>query len=197
MATDARQITIGDLRPEHWPEVVRIYARGDRDRQRDVRDRGTELEDWDASHLDAAPLRRARRGRVVGWAAVSPVSDRCVYGGVVENSVYVAAEARGRGIGRLLLEGLIRIDRGKRASGRSRPGSSPRTTAAFVCTSSSGSRSSGVASSSASSTASGAMCFCSSGVVRPSTDARHRRHDWWHTSFFPAQRPLLLPRGEG
>ena len=38
---------------------------------------------------------------------MSPVSDRCVYGGVVENSVYVAREARGLGIGRLLLESLI------------------------------------------------------------------------------------------
>jgi phosphinothricin acetyltransferase len=46
-------------------------------------------------------------GQVVGWVAVSPVSDRCVYGGVVENSVYVAAEAQGRGLGRALLERLV------------------------------------------------------------------------------------------
>ncbi len=46
-------------------------------------------------------------GRVVGWVAVSPVSDRCVYGGVVENSVYVDAQVRGQGVGRLLLEQLI------------------------------------------------------------------------------------------
>jgi len=44
---------------------------------------------------------------VLGWAAVSAVSDRCVYTGVVENSVYVAADARGRGVGRALLERLI------------------------------------------------------------------------------------------
>jgi phosphinothricin acetyltransferase len=45
---------------------------------------------------------------VVGWAALSPVSDRCVYAGVAENSVYVAARARGRGVGRLLLAELVR-----------------------------------------------------------------------------------------
>jgi phosphinothricin acetyltransferase len=45
---------------------------------------------------------------VLGWAALSPVSDRCVYGGVAEESVYVAAGERGHGIGRLLLEELIR-----------------------------------------------------------------------------------------
>lgn len=46
-------------------------------------------------------------GEVLGWVAVSQVSDRCVYGGVVEHSVYVAAAARGRGVGRALLEALI------------------------------------------------------------------------------------------
>ena len=45
--------------------------------------------------------------RSVGWVAVSPVSDRCVYGGVVENSVYVAEDTRGVGVGRSLLERLV------------------------------------------------------------------------------------------
>ena len=44
---------------------------------------------------------------MVGWVAVSRVSDRCVYGGVVENSVYVDERARGRGVGQLLLERLV------------------------------------------------------------------------------------------
>ena len=64
-------------------------------------------QDWDSSHLEAHRLVALDDGRAVGWAAVSPVSDRCVHGGVVENSVYVAADARGQGIGRLLLEHLI------------------------------------------------------------------------------------------
>jgi L-amino acid N-acyltransferase YncA len=46
-------------------------------------------------------------GRVLGWAALSPVSDRCVYSGVVENAVYVHPDARGRGVGEVLLRALI------------------------------------------------------------------------------------------
>ncbi|AVT34829.1 N-acetyltransferase [Plantactinospora sp. BC1] len=46
-------------------------------------------------------------GRVTGWVACSPVSDRCVYSGVVEHSVYVHPEAHGCGIGRVLLDVLI------------------------------------------------------------------------------------------
>ncbi|WP_317442954.1 N-acetyltransferase family protein [Streptomyces collinus] len=46
-------------------------------------------------------------GRVLGWVAAGPVSDRCAYAGVVEHSVYVHPEARGRGVGLVLLRALI------------------------------------------------------------------------------------------
>ena len=44
---------------------------------------------------------------MLGWVAASAVSDRCAYAGVVEHSVYVHPDARGRGVARLLLEALI------------------------------------------------------------------------------------------
>ena len=46
-------------------------------------------------------------GQVLGWAALSPVSDRCVYSGVAENAVYVHPDARGRGVGETLLRALV------------------------------------------------------------------------------------------
>ncbi|MEV4148695.1 GNAT family N-acetyltransferase [Amycolatopsis sp. NPDC049691] len=64
--------------------------------------------DWDAAHLPAHRFTAlGADGDVLGWTAVTGVSSRCVYGGVVEHSVYVHPDARGRGVGRALLEALI------------------------------------------------------------------------------------------
>jgi phosphinothricin acetyltransferase len=46
-------------------------------------------------------------GEILGWVALSPVSSRCVYGGVAEVSVYIATKNRGKGVGKLLMEHLI------------------------------------------------------------------------------------------
>ena len=70
---------------------------------------------------------------VVGWARVSAYSDRCVYGGVGEHGVYVASEAQGRGIGRLLLEALATAAE-KAVTTSSRAASSRRTRRAWPST---------------------------------------------------------------
>ena len=99
-------IVVDDLRPEHWPEVARIYAEGIATGEATFETEVPPWERWDASHLPAHRFVALEAGEVVGWVAVSRVSDRCVYGGVVENSVYVDERARGRGVGQLLLERL-------------------------------------------------------------------------------------------
>jgi phosphinothricin acetyltransferase len=107
MAVGSPPITIDDLRPEHWPEVARIYADGIATGEATFETEVPNWERWHGSHLAEHRFVALRDGEVVGWVAVSPVSDRCVYGGVVENSVYVSENARGLGVGRLLLERLI------------------------------------------------------------------------------------------
>ena len=62
---------------------------------------------WDAARLPAGRVVARRRHAIVGWAALSAVSSRAVYCGVAEVSIYVAAAARGQGIGRTLLTALI------------------------------------------------------------------------------------------
>ncbi|HSF61805.1 MAG TPA: GNAT family N-acetyltransferase, partial [Gaiellaceae bacterium] len=71
----------------------------------------TETPTWaefDKDRLSGHRLVAVEGGRVVGWAALSPTSRRACYSGVVEHSVYVAAESRGRGIGRALMDALVR-----------------------------------------------------------------------------------------
>ncbi len=98
---------IRDLWLADWPEVALIYAQGIETGDATFETEVPGWEEWDAAHSAEHRLVAVEDGRVVGWAALSPVSDRCCYAGVAEHSVYVAAPARGRGVGRALLSALI------------------------------------------------------------------------------------------
>lgn len=109
-----------------WPSVAAIFAAGIADGDATFETQVPSWADWDAAHLHRPRLvadgcrgpapghhapgtgpGRALDGPVAGWAALSPVSERCVYGGVAEVSVYVDPAAQGRGVGRTLLAGLV------------------------------------------------------------------------------------------
>jgi L-amino acid N-acyltransferase YncA len=95
------------LTKDDWTAVAEIYWDGMRDGLATFETEVPSWEEWDAAHLPDNRLVAELDGEVVGWAALSPASNRRCYSGVVENSVYVEREARGRGIGRALLEKLI------------------------------------------------------------------------------------------
>jgi L-amino acid N-acyltransferase YncA len=108
MAVGAPGVSVVPLEAGHWPAVREIYAEGIATGNATFETDTPTWEGWNASHLPAHRLvALSETGDVIGWAALSPVSDRCVYGGVAEESVYVASSARGRGVGRALLERLI------------------------------------------------------------------------------------------
>ena len=92
---------------DDWTAVAEIYWDGMRDGLATFETEVPSWEQWDARHLWGHRLVAQRLGEVVGWAALSPASTRRCYIGVAENSVYVAREARGLGIGRMLLGELI------------------------------------------------------------------------------------------
>ncbi|QJX48195.1 N-acetyltransferase [Hymenobacter taeanensis] len=96
------------LTADHWPSVRAIYEEGMATRNATFNTAAPEWEEWDRGHLVHSRLIAiSPEQEIVGWAALSPVSGRCVYGGVAEVSVYVARAARGRGVGRQLLAALV------------------------------------------------------------------------------------------
>ena len=92
---------------EDWPAVRSIFEEGIATGNATFETEAPSWEAWDAGHINECRLVATQEDRVVGWAALSRVSGRCVYAGVAEVSVYLSAKERGRGIGRRLVQALI------------------------------------------------------------------------------------------
>lgn len=104
MPIEIDAMTAGD-----WPQVAEIYRQGLETGNASFETEVPAPEAWDAAHLPEPRLVARLDGAIAGWAALSAVSGRCVYGGVAEVSVYVAAGSAGRGVGRRLLSELVRL----------------------------------------------------------------------------------------
>ena len=100
-------VVLRPLADADWADVRRIYLEGIATGQATFETEAPAWERWDAGHRRDCRLAAVEEGRLVGWAALSPVSARRAYEGVGEVSVYVAAEARGRGLGETLLRALV------------------------------------------------------------------------------------------
>ncbi|NLE53144.1 MAG: N-acetyltransferase [Chloroflexi bacterium] len=102
-----KAFVIDALRPDDWPAVEAIYREGIATGMATFETETLPWEQWDAAHRPDCRLVARDGNRVLGWAVLSPVSDRCAYAGVAENSIYIAAAARGQGIGKRLLGALV------------------------------------------------------------------------------------------
>ena len=101
-------IEFQNLQPMHWAFVKSIYEEGIKSGNATFQQQAPEWDTWDLDHLKHSRIIALENNEVVGWAALSPVSGRCVYAGVAEVSVYVAAQQRGNKIGHSLLEELVK-----------------------------------------------------------------------------------------
>ncbi|MDN3641178.1 N-acetyltransferase family protein [Lutimonas halocynthiae] len=95
------------MKKADWPAVSGIYRQGIETGMATFEQEVPEWDYWNQHHVDSCRLVAREGEKVLGWAALSAVSSRCVYGGVVEVSVYIAEEARGNRIGERLLSRLI------------------------------------------------------------------------------------------
>ena len=98
---------IRNFKQSDFDSVKDIYQQGIDTGNATFETQVKEWDEWNNSMLQVCRLVAVENERVVGWAALSPVSNRCVYAGVAEVSVYVASEARGKGVGQILLAKLV------------------------------------------------------------------------------------------
>jgi len=99
--------TIDGMRASDWEQVRSIYLEGIASGNSTFETDAPSWQEWDESHLTIARLVMREGDKILGWAALGPVSKRRVYRGVAEVTVYVTENARGQGTGRALLEALI------------------------------------------------------------------------------------------
>lgn len=92
---------------DDWISVSEIYKQGIETGNATFQQETPTYTDWDNGHLKNCRIVAIKDNEVVGWAALTPISGRCVYAGVAEVSVYVADKNRGQKIGYKLLEKLI------------------------------------------------------------------------------------------
>jgi L-amino acid N-acyltransferase YncA len=104
-----QSLILDKMQAEDWGQVKTIYLEGISTDNATFQRTAPSWKEWDESHLSTCRIVVRSNGQAVGWAALSPVSSRCVYTGVAEVSIYVGQDQQGKGIGSSLLEHLIKL----------------------------------------------------------------------------------------
>ncbi|WP_155296357.1 GNAT family N-acetyltransferase [Spirosoma rigui] len=108
LPADSSALFIRPVQPTDWPTLAAIYQQGIDTGVATFETQAPTPDNMAVKYMAAPQLVAEQGGQVVGYALLSAVSDRCVYGGVAEVSVYIAASHRGQGIGKRLLDQLIK-----------------------------------------------------------------------------------------
>lgn len=98
---------IREMNVKDWAQVEKIYLQGIEKGVATFNTKSPSYEEWNNEHIDRCRFVYVDGEKVVGWAALSPISSRCVFKGCVEMSVYIDNEYQGRGIGTKLVEQML------------------------------------------------------------------------------------------
>lgn len=102
-----KEIAIQPMTADSWADVARIYESGIETKNATFETKAPDWDTWDIAHRQDCRLIALIDEKIVGWAALSNVSSRCVYSGVAEVSVYIDSDFRGMGVGDRLMSDLI------------------------------------------------------------------------------------------
>lgn len=103
------EYNIDEMTQLDWQQVSHIYFEGIKTGKATFQSEVPTWEDWNNAHITPCRLVVRSDDDILGWAALSPTSSRCVYAGVAEVSIYIAVKYRGQGLGKVLLEDLIKL----------------------------------------------------------------------------------------
>ena len=95
------------MKKDDWISVAEIYRQGIESGNATFQSDIPTWEEWNSGHINTCRIVASLDNEIAGWAALTPVSGRCVYTGVAEVSVYVSNQFKGQKIGTRLLERLI------------------------------------------------------------------------------------------
>lgn len=101
--------TINLMNKNHWNEVKEIYLEGIKTKLATFQTNIPSWEEWNTNHIKECRLVAISNEKVIGWAALSSVSSRCVYNGVAEVSIYVKNNFKGYGVASSLISKLISL----------------------------------------------------------------------------------------
>ena len=101
------EIIIRNISEEDYPDIKKIFEAGIASGHATFETSAPDWNEWNASKLPYCRLCAIADGKFAGWAALAPTSKRYVYRGINEESIYIAPEFAGKGIGKTLMSALI------------------------------------------------------------------------------------------